>query len=52
MLFRSLVDALERGDAATASRLLEEHIEHVEQNLQLDERVPDLQSMLQPTPQR
>jgi DNA-binding GntR family transcriptional regulator len=45
-------DALERGDAATASRLLEEHIEHVEQNLQLDERVPDLQSMLQPTPQR
>jgi DNA-binding GntR family transcriptional regulator len=48
----ALVDALERGDGAAALNVLEEHILHVEQNMHLDERVPDLQSMLQPTPQR
>jgi DNA-binding GntR family transcriptional regulator len=48
----ALVNALERRDGAAAAKLLEDHILHVEQNLQLDQRVPDLQSMLQPSPKR
>ena len=44
----ALVDALERHDGRAAARLLEEHLEHVEHNLQLDERELDLHSVLQP----
>jgi DNA-binding GntR family transcriptional regulator len=44
----AIVDALERRDARAAQRLLEEHLRHVERNLQLDPRVPDLESVLRP----
>ncbi len=44
----AIVDALERHDARAALRLMEEHLHHVEQNLQLDPRVPDLEAALLP----
>lgn len=44
----AIVDALERRDAKSAVRLMEEHLHHVERNLQLDPRVPDLESVLLP----
>ncbi len=34
----ALVDALEAGDAATASRLMRRHIEHIADNLDLEQR--------------
>ena len=42
----AIVDALEKGDARAAVRLMEEHLHNVERNLQLDPRVPDLESVL------
>jgi len=44
----AIVDALERRDAKAAVRLMEEHLHHVERNLQLDPRMPDLESVLLP----
>jgi DNA-binding GntR family transcriptional regulator len=46
----AIVDALEKRDARTATRLMEDHLLHVERNLQLDPRVPDLESALRPRP--
>lgn len=42
----AIVDALERGDARAAVRLMESHLHHVEHNLRLDPRVPDLEAAL------
>jgi DNA-binding GntR family transcriptional regulator len=44
----AIVDALEKGDARAAARLLRGHLQHVEKNLRLSPRVPDLASALQP----
>ena len=44
----AIVDALERHDARAALRLMEDHLHNVEQNLQLDPRVPDLEAALLP----
>lgn len=44
----AIVDALEKRDARAAARLMEEHLLHVERNLQLDPRVPDLEAALRP----
>jgi DNA-binding GntR family transcriptional regulator len=44
----AIVDALERGDAAAAARLMEEHLQHVERDLRLDPREPDLAEALLP----
>ena len=44
----AIVDALEKHDARAALRLMEEHLHNVEQNLQLDPRVPDLEAALLP----
>jgi DNA-binding GntR family transcriptional regulator len=41
-----IVDALERRDVRTATRLAEEHLSNVEQNLRLDPRTPDLAQIL------
>ena len=46
----AIVDALEKRDARAAQRLMEDHLLHVERNLQLDPRVPDLASALRPRP--
>lgn len=46
----AIVDALEKRDARAAQRLMEDHLLHVERNLQLDPRVPDLESALRPRP--
>ena len=42
----ALVDAIERRDARAAVRLMEQHLHHVENNLRLDPRGPDLESVL------
>ena len=42
----AIVDALERGDARAAVRLMESHLDNVERNLRLDPRVPDLETAL------
>jgi DNA-binding GntR family transcriptional regulator len=42
----AIVDALERRDARAAVRLTEEHLDHVERNLRLDPRAPDLTQIL------
>jgi DNA-binding GntR family transcriptional regulator len=42
-----IVDALERGDARAALRLLEAHLGNVERNLRLSPRVADLSAVLQ-----
>lgn len=44
----AIVDALERRDARAAVRLMETHLHHVERNLRLDPRAPDLGSVLLP----
>ena len=44
----AIVDALEKRDARAAVRLMEEHLHNVERNLQLDPRMPDLESALFP----
>ena len=44
----AIVDALERRDARAAVRLMQAHLQHVEQNLQLDPRTPDLGAVLRP----
>ncbi|MBE2241251.1 MAG: GntR family transcriptional regulator, partial [Burkholderiaceae bacterium] len=44
----AIVEALARGDARAAVRLMEDHLHNVERNLQLDPRVPDLQQVLRP----
>jgi DNA-binding GntR family transcriptional regulator len=44
----AIVDALEARDARAAARLMEAHLHHVERNLQLDPRTPDLESVLLP----
>jgi len=42
----AIVDALEARDARAAVKLMEAHLHHVERNLQLDPRLPDLESVL------
>jgi DNA-binding GntR family transcriptional regulator len=42
----ALVDAIERGDSKTAVRLMEQHLAHVEQGLQLQPRTTDLMEAL------
>ena len=44
----AIVDALEKGDARSAARLMQSHLHHVEQNLRLKPRFPDLAAALQP----
>ena len=44
----AIVDALDRRDARAAVRLMEAHLHHVERNLKLDPRAPDLASVLLP----
>jgi DNA-binding GntR family transcriptional regulator len=44
----AIVDALERRDARAAVKLMQQHLHHVERNLRLDPRLPDLQSALRP----
>jgi DNA-binding GntR family transcriptional regulator len=44
----AIVDALEARDARAAVKLMESHLHHVERNLQLDPRTPDLESVLLP----
>lgn len=44
----AIVDALERGDARAAVKLMEDHLHNVERNLHLDPRVPDLHQVLRP----
>lgn len=42
----AIVDALEKRDVRAAVRLTEEHLDHVESNLRLDPRSPDLALIL------
>ena len=44
----AIVDALAARDARAAVRLMESHLHNVERNLQLDPRMPDLESVLLP----
>ena len=44
----AIVDALERRDARAAVRLMGEHLQHVEHNLQTLPRIPDLEAVLRP----
>ena len=44
----AIVDALERHDTRAALRLMQDHLHHVEQNLRLDPRAPDLEAALIP----
>ena len=44
----AIVDALDRRDADAAVRLMGEHLQHVEHNLQTLPRVPDLSTVLRP----
>ena len=46
----AIVDALERRDARAATKLMEDHLHHVEHNLRLDPRVHDLGQVLRPNP--
>lgn len=46
----AIVDALEKRDARAAAKLMEDHLHHVEHNLRLDPRTPDLESVLLPQP--
>ena len=43
---KSIVDALEARDVRAAVRLAEEHLDHVERDLRLDPRAPDLSRIL------
>lgn len=42
----AIVDALEQRDVRAAARLTEDHLRHVESNLRLDPRAPDLAHVL------
>ncbi len=42
----AIVDALEKRDTRAAARLMESHLQHVEQNLRLQPRFPDLAAAL------
>jgi DNA-binding GntR family transcriptional regulator len=42
----AIVDALEARDVRAATRLVEEHLSHVERNLRLDPRTPDLGALI------
>jgi DNA-binding GntR family transcriptional regulator len=44
----AIVDALEKRDVRAAVRLTEDHLGHVERNLRLDPRSPDLADILSP----
>ncbi len=44
----AIVDALEKRDTRAAARLMESHLHHVEQNLRLQPRFPDLAAALRP----
>jgi DNA-binding GntR family transcriptional regulator len=46
----AIVDALEKRDARAAAKLMEDHLHHVEHNLRLDPRTPDLETVLKPSP--
>ena len=45
----AIVDALEQRDARAAVRLMQSHLEHVERNLRLKPRFPDLAAALMPS---
>jgi DNA-binding GntR family transcriptional regulator len=45
----AIVDALDKRDARAAVRQMDEHLLHVERNLHLDPRAPDLEAALVPT---
>jgi DNA-binding GntR family transcriptional regulator len=45
----AIVDAIERGDARAATRLMDSHLGNVERNLQMQPRVGDLAELLRPT---
>jgi DNA-binding GntR family transcriptional regulator len=45
----AIVDALEQRDARAAVKLMESHLRNVEHNLQLDPRMPDLETALRPS---
>ena len=44
----AIVDALARRDTRAAAKLMESHLHHVEQNLRLQPRFPDLAAALRP----
>jgi len=44
----AIVAALEKRDARAAVKLMDSHLRHVERNLRLDPRVPDLETVLRP----
>jgi DNA-binding GntR family transcriptional regulator len=44
----AIVDALEKRDTRAAAKLMESHLHHVEQNLRLQPRFPDLAAALRP----
>ncbi|KNZ34591.1 MAG: GntR family transcriptional regulator [Methylibium sp. NZG] len=44
----AIVDALQARDAKAAAKLMQQHLHHVERNLRLDPRIPDLQAALRP----
>ncbi len=44
----AIVDALEARDTKAAVKLMQEHLHHVERNLRLDPRIPDLHAALRP----
>ena len=44
----AIVDAIEQHDARAAVKLMEAHLHNVERNLELDPRLPDLESVLLP----
>ncbi|MEO5881918.1 MAG: GntR family transcriptional regulator [Caldimonas sp.] len=44
----AIVDALEKRDRRAAVKLMESHLQSVEQNLHLDPRIPDLAAALNP----
>jgi DNA-binding GntR family transcriptional regulator len=48
----AIVDALASRDAQAAVRLMNAHVAHVEQNLRLDPRAPDLAGVLSPRAMR
>ncbi len=42
----AIVDALQKRDTRAAARLMESHLQHVQQNLRLQPRFPDLAAAL------
>lgn len=47
----AIVEALQRRDTRAAVRLMDAHLQHVERNVRLHPRIPDLARALQPSPE-